>query len=279
MEPSRISRLEIKEENLKPGDPISMESLIGMKDGMKARATEGYDQILIWALAGANKDPDIRGNVKQLHKILKYLKSKGIGYKMMFHLILNNCNYAIEMPKQGSGIPFRFIRSRNMQDRALEHEIRQLRKKFQQYAYQLKINHTIEEMSIPVVRRVDKPETIYPAFQPDIGNVYASRPSRSIRIYDKNDNRVKNRRSIIYNNGVILPGRIEDLSPQPSPSGSVPYEVLSTGDQRKVTIASNSMTVTTIENQGDIEKKHQDIDKVIKMKIQILIYKLTNNIH
>ena len=60
----------------------------------------------------------------------------------------------------------------------LEQDIRQVRKRFQQYAYQLKINHTIEDMSIPVVRRVDKPETIYPPYQPDIGNVYAGRTSR-----------------------------------------------------------------------------------------------------
>ena len=71
-------------------------------------------------------------------------------------------------------------------------------------------------------------------------------------------------------------GRIQDLSPQPSPSGSVQaqesYEVLATGEHRKVTITSNSMTVTTIREprryqekasrhgQGNQNENDQDID-------------------
>ena len=66
-----------------------------MKDGMKPRRTEGYDQPLICALARAKKEPELHGNVQQLNKILKFLNAKGIGYKMMFHLITVNCNCEI----------------------------------------------------------------------------------------------------------------------------------------------------------------------------------------
>ena len=187
MEPDLIRELEIKEENMKEGEPVSIERLIRMKDGMKPRQTEGYEQPLLWALAGAKKEPELHGKTKQLNKILKFLNSKGIGYKMMFHLITVNCNYEIGMPKQDSGIPFRFIRSRNMNDRTLEQEIRQVRKKFQQYAYQLKITHTIEDITIPAVRRIDKPATVYPRYQTEVSSVYAGRPSRSVRIYDENE--------------------------------------------------------------------------------------------
>ena len=109
-----------------------------------------------------------------MNKILKFLNNKGIGYKMMFHLSTVNCNYEIGMPKQGSGIPFRFIRSDDVEDRRLEQEIRQVRKKFQEYAYQLKITHTIEDMIIPAVVRVDKPETVYSRYV-STAPVYAGR--------------------------------------------------------------------------------------------------------
>ena len=244
LDPSRIKELEIKEENRREGDPVSMDKLIRMKDGMKLRQTQGYDKLLIWALAGANKESELQKNVKQLNKILKFLNSKGIGYKMMSHLITANCNYRIGMPKPNGGIPFRFIRSRNIQDRALEQEIRLVRKKFQQYAYQLKMTDTIKDIVIPAVKRVDKPETVYPPYRTDIGGVYASRPTNS------NNNNNRTRRTIIYNDGAILPERIEDLSPQQSPTGSIQgqgtYEVLATGEHRKVTTTSNSMIVEII---------------------------------
>ena len=90
-----------------------------------------------------------------------------------------------------------------MDDRKLKQEIRQVRKRFQQYAYQLKITHAIEDITIPAVVRVDKPETIYPSYQTDIRSVYAG---RSTRIYDDNNNNNNSyRRSIIYSDGVILP--------------------------------------------------------------------------
>ena len=132
LQPDRIRELEIKEENMKEGDPISIDQLTRMKDGMKPRQTVGYDQPLLWALAGTKKEPELHGNTEQLNKILKFLNAKGIGYKMMFHLITANCNCEIGMPKPDSGIPFRFVRSKNMDDRALEQDIRQVRKKFQQ---------------------------------------------------------------------------------------------------------------------------------------------------
>ena len=255
LDPSEIEQLKIKEENRKPGDPISMDRLMKMKSGMKARRTEGYEQPLIWALADTKKEPALFGNVKQLNKILKFLNAKGIGYKLMFYLISSNCNYEIGLPKQGAGIPFRFIRTNNMDDRSLEQQIRQVRKRFQQYAYQLKITHAIEEITIPAVRRVDKPPTVYPTYQTQVGSVYAGRPSSrnnnnqssKTLIHDTN---INSNRTVYYQDGIVLPGSIENLSPQPSPTGSIQaqesYEVLSTGEQRKVTITNNSMTVDTI---------------------------------
>ena len=94
------------------------------------------------------------------------------------------------------------------------------------------------------MRRIHKPETIYPPYKNDIGGVYAGRQT--------NNNNIGRRvgRSIAYDDGVILPERIEDLSPQPSPTGSIQaqesYEILATGEQRRVTITSNSMTVDTV---------------------------------
>ena len=105
------------------------------------------------------------------------------------------------------------------------------------------LTHTIEDIEIPVVRGVDKPETVYSPYMPDIGGVYAGRPT------DNNSNGKRVGRSIVYDDGVILRERIEDLSPQPSPTGSIQaqesYEILATGEQRKVTTTSNSMTVET----------------------------------
>ena len=74
--PSEIKELEIKEENRKPDDPITMDRLIRMRDGMKPRETQGYDQPLIWALASAKKEPELHGNVLQLNKILRFLNEK-----------------------------------------------------------------------------------------------------------------------------------------------------------------------------------------------------------
>ena len=164
---------------------------------------------MIWALAGARQEPNLRSNVAQLNKILKFLNDKGIGYKMMFHLITVNCNCEIGMPRQGSGIPFKFIRSDDINDRRLEQEIRQVRKKFQEYAYQLKITHAIEDIVIPVVRRVDKPETIYSRYVPTT-SVYAGRPSNTNNNIDDNNNKtliydsnVNSNRTVYYQNGIV----------------------------------------------------------------------------
>ena len=275
LDTSQIRELEIKQDNIREGDSVTIDALERMKIGMKPRRMDGYDDLLIFALAATKKEEKLRNNSEQLNKILRFLKTKGIGYKMMFHLITANCDCGIGMPKQGSGIPFRFVRSGRMEDRVLEQKIREVRKRFQQYAYQLKITHAIEDIEIPVVERIDKPETIYPEYRTDIGGVYSNRQTNTNNNNDNNNNQQRKRRSIIYNDGVILPERIEDLSPQQSPTGSIQaresYEVLSTGEYRKVTTTLNSMTVEVIREprryqemafrRGRTERKsNQDID-------------------
>ena len=271
LDPDLIRELEIKEENRREGDKKTLEQITRMNVGLRKREMDGYDEPLIWALATAKKEPELKSNREQLNKILKYLNTKGIGYKMMFHFITAHCNCEIGMPRRSSGIPFRFIRTSDVEDRRLEQELRQVRKRFQQYAYQLKMTHTIEDIRIPSVVRVDKPETVYPPYRPSTGGVYAGRPTRIV----VNTNRNNNRKSIIYSDGAILPERIEDLSPQPSPTGSIQaqesYEVLATGEYRRIITTPNSMTVTTIRDakryqematrrgQGD-QGNDQDVD-------------------
>ena len=69
LNPSEIKELEIKEENIREGDPVSIDRLTRVKDDMKPRQTEGYDQLLIWALAGVKKEPELKDNIEQLNKI------------------------------------------------------------------------------------------------------------------------------------------------------------------------------------------------------------------
>ena len=59
-------------------------------------------------------------------------------------------------------------------------------------------------------------------------SVYAGRPSNRNNNNNNNNNKIlihdsniNSNRTVYYENGVVLPGSIANLSPQPSPTGSI----------------------------------------------------------
>ena len=82
-------------------------------------------------------------------------------------------------------------------------------------------------------------------YQPTVSAVYSARRSGNNNTNNQNDYR----RTIIWNDGVILPENIRDLSPKQSPTRSIraeeSHEVLANGEYRRIITTPNSMSVTT----------------------------------
>ena len=186
---------------------MSLDRMRQMEIQLEPKLINGISKPFIYAIGVTPMDEQLQKDLSFLDKVNEFMAKKGIGFTMMYYLIIRYCNARIAKASEVSTIPFRFRRDESK--RALEHQLRDVRAKFLAYAYQLKETNIIEDIIIqePLVARVDKPETVYGPYEP-ISSVYASKPTNE-------DNETYTR------DVVILPNDIKDLSPQPSPSTSV----------------------------------------------------------
>ena len=237
MNPDEFDKLKLNYNNIKQGEPFSISQMKQRERQLQSRELAGIRGKTTFALAYTQKEDNLENDNQFLSEMNTFLYEKGISYRIMYYLTVKECKFKIKRASESRGIPFVFVR--NDDNRQLEKDLREVRKRFLKYAYKLNIVDGIDDIEIEAVRRVDQIRYGTQPYRPEQRNVYAARPS-TVHMQDYE-------RTVTY--VPILPQRIEQLSPQPSQTGSTQaQETIEIGkdETRRIVITDNSITVTPI---------------------------------